>query len=387
MTAVSRKFAGQGTVPEGSVSVKIRCVKELERLRERIDAIDREILRLLNERARLAKEIGRIKKENNLEIHVPERERAIFEKLLRLNREEFGEIFPSEALVHIYREIISACLSLEKPLRIAYLGPKATFTHQAALEYFGFSAQYVPCTTIRDVFSEVESDRADYGVVPVENTIEGVVNYTLDMFLESDLKISGEVVIPISLHLLSSCESLSEVERVYSHKVALGQCREWLEKNLPHAQVLETESTAKACEIALEEERSAAIASEVAGYTYHLNVLAKNIQDSGDNFTRFLVVSKRRMKPTGKDKTSLIFAVKDEPGALYRALEAFYRKGVNLTKIESRPSRKRAWDYVFFVDLEGHQEEERIREVLKDLKGRTQMVKLLGSYPRALLSE
>jgi len=368
-------------------SVKIKTVREIEKLRQKIDLIDREILRLLNERARIAREIGRIKKERNLEIHVPERERAIFEKLLRLNRTEFGEEFPPEALVHIYREIISACLSLEKPLRIAYLGPKATFTHQAALEFFGFSAHYVPCTTIRDVFAEVESERADYGVVPVENTIEGVVNYTLDMFLESDLKISGEIVIPISLHLLSSCESIDEVERVYSHKVALGQCRKWLEKNLPQARVIETESTAKACEIALEEEKTAAIASEVAGYTYHLNVLARNIQENGDNFTRFLVISRRRMKPTGKDKTSLIFAVRDEPGALYRALEAFYKKGVNLTKIESRPSRRRAWDYVFFVDLEGHQEEERIKEVLEDLKGRTQMVKILGSYPRALLRE
>ena len=360
---------------------------ELSRLRERIDQIDEEVLRLLNERAELARLIGEIKKKKNMEIHVPERERAIFEKILRLNREKFGERFPSEALVHIYREIISACLSLEKPLKIAYLGPKATFTHQAALEFFGFSAQYVPCATIRDVFLEVESERADYGVVPVENTIEGVVNYTLDMFLESDLKISGEVVIPISLHLLSNSEDLSEVERVYSHKVALGQCRKWLEKNLPHAQLIETESTAKACEIALEEEGSGAVASEVASYTYHLNILARNIQESSDNFTRFLVVSRREIKPTGKDKTSLIFAVRDEPGALYRALESFYLKGINLTKIESRPSRKRAWDYVFFVDLEGHKDEEKVREVLEELKRRTQMVKILGSYPKALLSE
>ncbi len=362
-------------------------MKEIDSLRREIDRIDEEILRLLNERAKLAKEIGEIKKLRNMEFHVPERERAIFEKILKLNREKFGGFFPSEALFHIYREIISACLSLEKPLRIAYLGPKATFTHQAALEFFGFSAQYVPCTTIRDVFVEVESDRADYGVVPVENTIEGVVNYTLDMFLESDLKISGEVVIPINLHLMSTSESLSEIKKVYSHKVALGQCRSWLEKNLPSAQLIETESTAKACEIALEEEGSAAVASEVASYTYHLNILAANIQESSDNFTRFLVVSKREIGPTGKDKTSLIFAVRDEPGALYRALEAFYLKGVNLTKIESRPSRKRAWDYVFFVDLEGHREEEAVRETLEELRKRTQMVKILGSYPKALLKE
>ena len=362
-------------------------MEDLKDLRERIDEIDEEILKLVNERAELAKKIGEIKKKNNMEIHVPEREREIFEKILKLNKEVYGEKFPSEALVHIYREIISACLSLEKRLKIAYLGPKATFTHQASLEFFGFSAQYVPCTTIRDVFSEVESGRADYGVVPVENTIEGVVNYTLDMFLESDLKISGEVVIPINLHLLSNAEDVGEIERVYSHKMAIAQCREWIEKNLPKAQVVETESTAKACEIALEEERSAAIASEAASYTYHLNIIAKNIQDSSDNYTRFLVISKREMKPTGRDKTSLIFAVRDEPGALYRALEVFYRRGVNLTKIESRPSRKRAWDYVFFIDMEGHKEEERVKGVLEDLKARTQMVKILGSYPRALLNE
>ena len=362
-------------------------MEDLKKLREEIDRIDRSILELLNRRAKLAREIGDIKKKRNLEIHVPERERQIFEKLLRLNREEFGELFPPEALVHIYREIISACLSLEKPLKIAYLGPKATFTHQASLEFFGFSAQYLSCTTIRDVFAEVESGRADYGVVPVENTIEGVVNYTLDMFLESDLKISGEVVIPINLHLLSVVEELGQIKRVYSHKMAIGQCRKWIEKNLPRAQLIEVDSTAKACEIALEEENAGAVASEVASYTYHLNILARNIQENGENFTRFLVISKREVKPTGSDKTSLIFAVKDEPGALYRALEVFYEAGVNLTKIESRPSRKRAWDYVFFIDLEGHKEDPRVSEVLDKLKDKTQMVKILGSYPKALLSE
>ena len=362
-------------------------MERLTELRKRIDEIDERILALLSERAKLAKTIGEIKKKEGLEIHVPERERAIFEKILRLNREKYGEVFPSDALVHIYREIISACLSLEKPLKIAYLGPKATFTHQASLEFFGFSAQYISCATIRDVFTEVETGRADYGVVPVENTIEGVVNYTLDMFLESDLKISGEVVIPINLYLLSTCEDLGQIRRVYSHKVALGQCRSWLEKNLPQAELIETESTAKACEIVLEQEGAAAIASEVASYTYHLNILARNIQDASDNFTRFLVISKRQVGPTGKDKTSLIFAVRDEPGALYKALEVFYEAGINLTKIESRPSRKKAWDYVFFVDLEGHKDDEKVKKALKRLEEKTQMVKILGSYPKALLSE
>ncbi len=361
-------------------------MEEIKSLRERIDRIDEEILKLLNERAKLAKRIGEIKLKEGLEIHVPERERAIFEKVLKINRETYGEVFPSEAVIHIYREIISACLSLEKPLKIAYLGPKATFTHQAALEFFGFSAKFVSCSSIREVFAEVENDRANYGVVPVENTIEGVVNHTLDMFLESELKISGEVVIPINLHLLASAEDVSQIKKIYSHKMAIAQSRKWLEKNLPQAQVVEVESTARACEIAIEEEDAGAIASEVAAYTYHLNILERNIQESPDNYTRFLVISKREMGRTGKDKTSLIFAVRDEPGALYKALESFYAKKVNLTKIESRPSKKKAWDYVFFVDLEGHKEEEKVKEAIQELKAKTQMVKILGSYPESIKS-
>ncbi len=362
-------------------------MEDLKELRKEIDAIDEEILKLLNQRAKLAKRAGEIKKSMGLEVHVPEREREIINRIIRLNKELYGEEFPTEAVVHIYREIISACLSLEKELKIAYLGPKATFTHQAALEYFGFSAHYVPVSTIGDVFREVETGRVDYGVVPVENTTEGVVNYTLDMFLESDLKIVGEVVIPIKLNLLSTASGLENIKTVYSHRHALAQCKEWLRKNLPQASLIETESTAKACELVMELEDAGAIASEVAAYTYHLNILAENIQDNPNNYTRFLVIGKRWMKPTGKDKTSIIFAVKDEAGALYKALESFYRYGVNLTKIVSRPSKKKVWDYVFFVDLEGHAEEENVKKALELLQERSQMVKVLGSYPKALLQE
>ncbi len=362
-------------------------MEELSKLRREIDLIDEEIIKLLNKRAELAKAIGEIKKKLKLEVYSPEREREVIEKAIKINREVYGEVFPSEAIRHVFREIMSACLSLEKELRIAYLGPKATFTHQASLEHFGLSAYYIPVPTIRDVFLEVETERVDYGVVPVENTTEGVVNYTLDMFLEFDVKIVGEVVIPIKLHLLSNVFSLEEVKEVYSHRQALAQCRNWLEKNLSHAKLVETESTARACEIVLEKEGAGAIASEVAAYTYHLNILAENIQDSLNNYTRFLVLGKRDVKRTGKDKTSLIFAVKDEAGALYKALESFYIYGVNLTKIESRPSRKKAWDYVFFVDLEGHAEDENVKLAIESLKERTQMVKLLGSYPRAVTEE
>ncbi|SHK52427.1 prephenate dehydratase [Thermocrinis minervae] len=364
-------------------------MESIKDLRAQIDKIDEEILRLLNERARIAKIIGEAKRKEGVHLHSPEREREVLERVIRLNKELYSEQIPSKAVAHIFREIMSMCLSLERNggIRVAYLGPKATFTHQAALEYFGLSANYVMVNTIRDVFVEVETDRVDYGVVPVENTTEGVVNYTLDMFLEYNTKIVGEVVIPIKLNLLSTRLDLEGIRKVYSHGHALAQCRNWLEKNLPHATLIETESTAKACEIVLEQDDAAAIASEAAAYTYHLNILAQNIQDGSNNYTRFLVIGKREVKRTGKDKTSLLFAVKHQAGALYRALESFYVHGINLTKIESRPSKKKAWDYVFFADIEGHVEDEPVRKALSMLEDRTQMVKVLGSYPRALFEE
>jgi chorismate mutase/prephenate dehydratase len=355
--------------------------EKLKELRERIDQIDESILELLIERANLAKEIGEIKTKEGLEIHVPERERKILERILEKNKGRF----PEQALIRIYREIISACLSLEKPLKVGYLGPKATFTHQAALEHFGISAKYIPLPTIKDVFEEVERGNIDYGVVPVENTIEGVVNYTLDMFLEMPgVKIVGEIIIPVSQHLLSLAGDIAEIKKVYSHPHALAQARNWLNKHLPWAQRIEVESTAKAAELALEDETAAAIASEAAAMVYNLNILARNIQENLNNFTRFLVIGKKNLKMTGKDKTSLLFAVKDEAGALYKALEPFYKYGVNLTKIESRPSKEKSWDYVFFVDLEGHLEEEKVKRALNELKERTKMVRVLGSYPSAL---
>ncbi len=361
---------------------KNRSVAELLKpYRERIDQIDETILNLLAERAELAKKIGDIKKEAGLEIHVPEREREIIERLLEKNKGRF----PESALIRIFREIISACLSLEKPLKVGYLGPKATFTHQAALELFGISAKYVPLPTIKDVFEEVERGNIDYGVVPVENTIEGVVNYTLDMFLKTPgVNIVGEIIIPVSLHLLSLADKPEEVKKIYSHPHALAQARAWLDKHLPHAQRIEVESTAKAAELALEDEAAAAVASRAAATVYNLNILASNIQENLNNYTRFLVIGKKKLRRTGRDKTSVLFAVKDEAGALYKALEPFYKHGVNLTKIESRPSKEKSWDYVFFVDIEGHADEEKVKKALEELKERTKLVRLLGSYPSAL---
>ncbi len=355
--------------------------EELKKHRKEIDRIDRTILELLIERSEHAKRIGEIKKRAGLEIHVPERERQILEKLLELNKGRF----PEQALVRIFREIISACLSLEKPLKVGYLGPKATFTHQAALEHFGISAKYLPLPTIKDVFEEVERENIDYGVVPVENTIEGVVNYTLDMFLlKPKVKIVGEIIIPVSQHLLSLAEDLSQIKKVYSHPHALAQARGWLNKHLPSVQRIEVESTAKAAEMALEDESAAAIASEAAARVYNLNILARNIQENLDNYTRFLVIGKRELGKSGKDKTSLLFAVKDEAGALYKALEPFYKYGVNLTKIESRPSKEKSWDYVFFVDLEGHIDDEKVKKAVEELRQRAKLVRILGSYPSAL---
>ena len=354
---------------------------DLKKYRQRIDEIDKTILELLIERASLARKIGEIKKQKGLDIHVPEREREILERLLELNKGRF----PEQALTRIFREIISACLSLEEPLKVGYLGPKATFTHQAALEHFGISAKYIALPTIKDVFEEVERGNIDYGVVPVENTIEGVVNYTLDMFLSTpNVKIVGEIVIPVSQHLLSLATDLSQIKKVYSHPHALAQARVWLDKHLPNAQRIEVESTAKAAELALEDENAAAIASEAAARVYNLNILARNIQENLNNYTRFLVIGKKSLRKTGKDKTSLLFAVKDEAGALYKALEPFYKHKVNLTKIESRPSKERSWDYVFFVDLEGHMEDEKVKNAVEELKRRAKMVRVLGSYPSAL---
>jgi chorismate mutase/prephenate dehydratase len=359
----------------------MEALERLKEIRQEIDSIDNEILELLKKRAELAKEIGKIKQEKGLSIHVPEREREIIERILKKNQGKF----PETALIRIFREIISACLSLEKPLKIGYLGPKGTFTHQAAMEHFGVSAKYVPLGTIKDIFEEVERGNIDYGVVPVENTIEGVVNYTLDMFLEiPTVKIVGEIIIRVSQHLLSLATDISQIKKVYSHPHALAQVRNWLDKHLKNAQRIEVESTAKAAELALENEEGAAIASESAAIVYNLNILARNIQDNLNNYTRFLIIGKKELKKTGSDKTSLLFALKDEVGALYKALEPFYKYGVNLTKIESRPSKEKSWDYVFFVDLEGHITEEKVAKALRELKEKVKMVRVLGSYPKAL---
>lgn len=351
----------------------------LEDLRTSIDSIDSRILDLLNERARFVMEVGQLKKAESSEFHVPNREREIYERLTAINPGPF----PNEALRSVFREIISASLALEAPMRVAFLGPKATFSHLATMQQFGLSAKLVPQKSIPAVFEEVEKDRALYGVVPVENSTEGVVSHTLDMFMDSQLKIRAEILLEVSHYLLSKTGRLEDIKKVYSHPQPLAQCRNWLDENLPHIPVVDVASTTMAAQIVSEDYSAAAIASEYAASVYDLRVVKERIEDQVNNFTRFLVIGKKLADSSGDDKTSLMFAVKDEPGILYRMLEPFASRGVNLCKIESRPMKKKAWEYIFFLDLVGHISDAHVAAAVEELKGYCQFVKLLGSYPRA----
>lgn len=353
--------------------------RDIHSYRAEIDRIDDEILRLLNERSQSVIEIGRLKRlsDGGANLHTPAREAAILDRLMKQN----AGPFPNEAIRPVYREIMSASLSLEGPQRVAYLGPRATFTHLASMKQFGESAHYVPVTGIKDVFSEVERGRAHFGVVPIENSTEGVVNHTLDMFIDSTLVIYGEVLQEISHHLLSKSERVEEIKKIYSHPHAIAQCRNWLENHLPHVPLAEVASTARAAELCGDDPSAAAIASELAAQLYGLKVLRSRIEDNTNNFTRFLVLAQKAPERTGKDKTSIMLSVKDKVGALYDLLRPFASLGLNMTKIESRPSRRKAWEYLFFVDIEGHVDEDRVKKALEEIKGRCLFMKILGSYP------
>lgn len=353
--------------------------QDIQQFRKEIDRIDDEILRLLNERSKSVIEIGKLKKESdsNANLHTPGREAEIVNRLMAQNQGPF----PNEAIRPVYREIMSASLSLEGPQKVAYFGPAATFTHLACIKKFGASAQYVPVNSIKDVFDEVERGRANFGVVPIENSTEGVVNYTLDMFVDSTLLIYGEVLLEVSHNLLSKTGRIEDITKIYSHPQPIAQCRHWLETNLPQVPVSEVTSTARAAEICATDPTAAAIASELAAQLYGLKIIKARIEDNVHNFTRFLVLSKKAPERTGKDKTSVMISVKDKVGALYDLLRPFASHGLNMTKIESRPSRRKAWEYIFFVDVEGHVEEEPVKKALEEIKGRCLFMKILGSYP------
>jgi len=350
----------------------------LDDVRTRIDAIDREIVAKLNERLTLAGDVAAAKAAAGLPIFMPEREEQIYLKLSKLNDGPLEEA----TLRSIYKEIISVTRARQRKLRIAYLGPEATYTEQAALKTFGTSIDTKPLSTIPDVFTAVDKDEADYGVIPIENSTGGAVLHSLDMLAETDLKIVSQVYLPIE-HCLISRSPLEEITEVHSKDQALIQCRDWLQRHLPKAKQIDCESTALAVKLAGEKDGAAAIASELAATKYDVPVLSKGIQDRSDNVTRFLVIAAQPCGRTGEgaDKTSIVFSINDEVGALERALKAFSSRGINLTKIESRPSRKKAWDYLFFADIIGHWEDESVQAAIADLKHGSPLVKWLGSYP------
>ena len=349
----------------------------LDDRRAQIDTIDRQVVALLNRRAAVVRAIGELKKARKIEVVDPGREEQV---LARVERANTGP-FPKEALRSIYREIFAASHQIEEPLVVAYFGPEATFTHQACRRVFGSAAQGLPKPSIREVFRAVESDEAAFGVVPVENSTEGVVNHTLDMFLESPLTIHAEVVLVVHHHLLSRSGRLADVGVLYSHYQPIAQCAEWIQEHLPEVPIREVSSTSEAARRAAADPAGAAIASRLAGEIYGLRAVRRNIEDRHDNVTRFIVVSRREHEPTGRDTTSILFSIKDRVGALHDILLPFARTKINLTKIESRPSRRRAWDYVFFVDFDGHRADPAVQRVLARVRLSCSMLKVLGSYP------
>jgi len=357
--------------------------KQLTQLRADIDAIDGELQRLINARATIAIEVGKVKRQGNAEpqFYRPEREAIILQRALERNT---GPLPAAEA-ARLMREIMSACLALEHPLTIAYLGPEGTYTHLAALKHFGGAVTGSPAANIDDVLREVEAGSAHYGVVPVENSLEGGVNQTLDALRESTLKICGEVVLPIHHQLLSNATASAEIKRVYAHSQALGQCRRWLAANLPHAECLPVASNAEGARRVRDEPDAAAIAGEVAAEIYAVGVLHRNIEDDVGNTTRFVVVGGEVTPPSGIDVTSIMFTTPNRPGALHDVLSVLADAEISMTRIESRPLRGESWDYVFFVDFDGHQDSEVAGRALAELERRTSRLKILGSYPRAVL--
>ncbi len=355
----------------------------LSQLRDRIDSIDMQVLSLISERARCAQTVAEVKKQHDAgaSFYRPEREAQVLRRIQEANTGPLDD----EEMARLFREIMSACLALEKRQTVAFFGPEGTFTQAAALKHFGHSIDTRPFNAINEVFREVESRVCEFGVVPIENSTEGVVNHTLDSFLQSSLKICGEVEIRIHQHLLSKENELSAIKRLYSHPQSLAQCREWLDAHLPHAERISAASNAEAARRVAEGSGTAAIAGEMAAELYGLNMLRSSIEDNPENVTRFLVIGQHDVGPSGDDKTSLLVSAHNRPGSLHHLLSPFADHHVSLTRIESRPSKCVNWEYVFFLDLAGHVEDAHIQGALKALEATAQMVKVLGSYPRAVL--
>ncbi|MBO5255236.1 MAG: prephenate dehydratase [Opitutales bacterium] len=350
----------------------------MDKFRKEIDTIDSQILELLAKRISCAKEIGKIKNDKGEEVYVPSREKIVFENLLKKNAGKVSE----QSIRAIYREIISASISAEKKLTVSYLGPKATFTHQAAIKNFGSSVEYISAPSIPDVFLSVQAGDADYGVIPIENSTEGAVMHSIDILAETSLVIVGQIYLPIE-HCLLSRGKLENIRRVCSKDQAIAQCRDWLRRNLSDVELEPVDSTTTAVRMAKENPEIAAIASEVASTYYNVPILEHGIQDLKDNQTRFLVIGKTPNKKAENVKygTSMVVSINDRPGALSEVIKPFEKAGINLMRIESRPSRKKAWDYYFFIDFEGHWEDSPACDIVKHLRETLPMIKWLGSFP------
>lgn len=351
---------------------------DLQKLRTEIDQIDDELLRLISRRAQIAQTIGRLKQGN---IYRPEREAQVLRRIKEANPGPLS----GETAARLFREIMSACLALEQPLTVAYLGPQGTFTQAAAIKHFGHAAEATDCASIDEVFRKVEAGMAAYGVAPVENSTEGAIGRTLDLLLNTPLMICGEVVVRVHHYLLRKAEGMQGITKIYSHTQSFAQCHEWLNKNLPNVARVTVASNAEAAKLAAAEPNSAAIAGETAGEIYGLIPLARNIEDEPNNTTRFLVLGAHDAGRSGRDKTSLVMAAPNQPGAMHDLLGPFARNGVSMTKLESRPSGAGKWEYVFYVDVEGHQQDAPVAKALSELKNLAPFLKVLGSYPAAVL--
>ncbi|TPD51300.1 MAG: prephenate dehydratase [Thalassolituus maritimus] len=360
--------------------------QELDKLRQQIDSLDKQIQELINQRAQCAQDVAEVKQKyaspgEKVVFYRPEREAQVLRKVMDRNRGPLGD----ESMARLFREIMSQCLALEEPLQVAYLGPEGTFTQQAAVKHFGHAVNCEGQVSIADVFREVASGAANYGVVPVENSTEGVVTHTLDSFYDSNLHICGEVTLRIHHHLLVKSED-QQITRVYSHAQSLGQCRRWLDQNFPASvERIAVNSNAEAARRAAAEEGAAAIAGEAAAELYELVTLHANIEDRPDNTTRFLIIGRQETGASGADKTSIMVSNRNKPGSLYQVLAPFHEAGVNLTRIETRPDPSGTWNYIFFIDFEGHCEDDAVAAILKKLREIAVDYKLLGSYPRAVL--
>ena len=358
---------------------------DLAKIRERIDEIDERIQSLINERARFAQQVGfsKGKLASPVDYYRPEREAEVLRKIQARNEGPIRD----EEMLRLFREIMSACLAQQEPLRVGFLGPEGTFTQTAVFKHFGHSVRALPFHTIDEIFHEVESGVADFGVVPIENSTEGSVNNTLDMFLTSPLKIAGEIELKIEQHLLGSETGLDKIERICAHEQSLAQCRSWLREYLPHAELIGMSSNAAGARRARDESGTAAIGPAVAADVYDLEILVSNIEDRADNATRFLVVGRELLAPSGNDKTTILVSTSDTgagAGVLHQLLQPLANHGVSMTRIESRPSRRRNWDYDFFIDLDGHAEEAPAREALAELQERSSLFRVLGAYPKAV---